>query len=131
MGCQLCISCNGLTAVLSESMGLRLCEYNWRGCAEQPGEGARELPEAAQALRAQQAAPPAAEEHEEEELVQGAAGHKVLPDDRAGLGGSRTAGMSAGLHSVWLADCFSAGACICPFSYQQIYHSIDCVWFRS
>ena len=61
-------------------------------CAEQPSESARELPEAAEAVRAQQAAPPAAKEHEEKEFVQGTQGDQVLPEHRAGLGGSWTPG---------------------------------------
>ncbi len=59
-----------------------------------PSQGQGELPEAAEDVRPQQAASPAAQEPEAEELVQGAEGHQVLPDDHSGLGGSWPAGMN-------------------------------------
>ncbi len=63
-------------------------------CAEQPSEGAGELPEAAEAVRAEPAAQADREDAEEEEPVQGTAQHQVFPNHRAGLGGGRLAGMA-------------------------------------
>ena len=76
--------------------------------AEQPGEGARELPEAAEAVRAQQASPPAAEEYEEKEPVQGTTRDQVLPEHGAGLGGGWAAGNLIPGH--WCYDVSSGSA---------------------
>lgn len=64
------------------------------GGVQAPGEGAGELPEAAEEPRDQQAAPPPSEEPEQEESLQSPQGHQILPVHAARLGRGRPPGVA-------------------------------------